>query len=115
MPPGAVHTNSRCDGRDAAPICCGSAAQSTTARSVPDLGIDLTGSPVQTLPLPNRHDPPNVWTVPLDSTFIRGCEDGEWHLEVRVTGYSHHPNETRPVSPDKTILKRLLPLKQESI
>jgi hypothetical protein len=42
-----------------APICCSkSAAQSTTARSVPGLGIDSTGSPRQTRPLPKRHDPP---------------------------------------------------------
>jgi hypothetical protein len=39
----------RCDGRDGAPIYCfRSAAQSTTARSMPDLGIDLTKSEMQT-------------------------------------------------------------------
>src|SRR5271165_2409644 len=48
-----------------APICCSKfVAQSTTARSVPGLGIDLTGSPMQTWPLPKQHDPPDLWTVP---------------------------------------------------
>jgi hypothetical protein len=38
--------------------------QSTTVRSAPRSVIDLTGSPAQISPLPKRHDPPNVWTVP---------------------------------------------------
>src|ERR1700692_1969709 len=48
-----------------APICCSrSVAQSTTAHSVPGLGIDLTGSLMRTRPLPMRHDPPDPSTVP---------------------------------------------------
>jgi hypothetical protein len=46
MPPEDVHTNNRCDGREMAPICCSrSVARSTTARSDPGSGVDLTGWP----------------------------------------------------------------------
>jgi hypothetical protein len=29
------------------------------------LANDLTGSPIQTWPLSKRHDPPDLWTVPI--------------------------------------------------
>src|ERR1700692_1243853 len=67
-----------------APICCSrSVAQSTTAHSVPGLGIDLTGSLMRTRPLPMRHDPPDPWTVPpagetinRPGTWLWGLLDG---------------------------------------
>jgi hypothetical protein len=43
--------------------------QSTTVRSAPRSVIDLTGSPAQISPLPKRHDPPNVWTVPFVAPY----------------------------------------------
>ena len=52
-------------GREMARICCCKfVARSTTAHSVPGLSIDLTGCPMPTWPLPKRHDPPDLWTVP---------------------------------------------------
>jgi hypothetical protein len=63
---GASINRSKCGGPDGAPICyCKFVAQSTTERSVPGLGIDLTGSPMQTRPLRKRHDPDSPTTGPI--------------------------------------------------
>ena len=48
---------------------------------VPDLGIDLTGSPMQTRPSPKRRDPSNVWTVP---SCVRPGVSGASHRRGRA-------------------------------
>jgi hypothetical protein len=50
------------------------------------LGIDLTESPTPNWPLPKRHDPPGLWTVPLaaaerttsagEKASTRSCRSG---------------------------------------
>src|SRR5271166_1770778 len=65
-----------------APICCSKfVAQSTTARSVPGSGIDLTGSPMQTWPLPKRLDSPDLWTVPPVTAVVLE-KAGRFRIEV---------------------------------